>query len=142
MPVLTDTPDKIGLKSTWLLLLAKATGSLVLFGSVLSFVDLNKPWTVELSLQVLITAVVVGLVAFAVGLYSKQQLHCDLEKEFYLKQLSAREQEVAALLISDLSNKEICRRLFIEPNTLKTHIRHIYRKTYCSSRENFIERFK
>ncbi len=128
--------------STWWIYLAKATGSLVLFGSILSIVEIDKPWSMQLSIQVLATTVIVGTVAFAVGIYSKQQLSVKAQKEFYLKQLSAREYEVAMLLFTSLSNKEICAKLFIENNTLKTHIRHIFKKTNCTSREAFIERFQ
>jgi DNA-binding CsgD family transcriptional regulator len=140
--VLITKLNHIKPKSTWVLPVAKAGGTLVLFGSILSLVELNKPWSINLSIQVLATTVIVGGIAFAVGAYSKQQLNNNSQRDYYWRQLSMREQEVAHLLLTTFSNKEICQQLFIEPNTLKTHIRHIYKKTHATSRESFIQYFQ
>jgi NarL family two-component system response regulator LiaR len=43
-------------------------------------------------------------------------------------QLSAREQEVLALLVQGFSNTEIGSRLYLSPETIKTHVRHIMEK--------------
>lgn len=56
-------------------------------------------------------------------------------------QLSAREQEVLQEMLSGKSNKEICNRLFISNNTVKTHIRNIYRKTGVNTRATVINLF-
>lgn len=48
--------------------------------------------------------------------------------------LSAREAEVLALLCQGLSNEEVAERAFIGVNTVKTHIRTLYRKIGVSSR--------
>lgn len=48
--------------------------------------------------------------------------------------LSARELDVLALLDSDLQLRQIAERLFITQNTLKAHVRSIYRKLGVSSR--------
>ncbi len=48
--------------------------------------------------------------------------------------LTAREREVVQLLAAGRSNREIARCLFITPNTLKTHIRHIQRKLGTADR--------
>lgn len=48
--------------------------------------------------------------------------------------LSAREAEVLALVAQGLSNLEITQKLFISPNTLKSHIRQAYRKIGASTR--------
>lgn len=48
--------------------------------------------------------------------------------------LSAREVQVLRLLDSDLSGPEIARTLFISPNTVRTHIKHIFTKLDVSSR--------
>lgn len=48
--------------------------------------------------------------------------------------LSAREREVLALLDSDLSLREVADHLFITHNTIKVHLRSIYRKLGVSSR--------
>ncbi len=42
--------------------------------------------------------------------------------------LTEREREVLQNIVHGRSNDEICRALFISPNTLKTHIRHIQEK--------------
>ena len=48
--------------------------------------------------------------------------------------LSAREQEVLRLLPTRLSTREIADELFISTNTLKFHLRMIYRKLGVTSR--------
>ncbi len=48
--------------------------------------------------------------------------------------LSAREAEVLALLCQGLNNQEITERAFIGLNTVKTHIRTLYRKIGVDSR--------
>ncbi len=49
-------------------------------------------------------------------------------------ELSDREADVLRLLDSDLSTREIAEHLFLSPNTLKTHMRAVYRKLGVSSR--------
>ena len=65
----------------------------------------------------------------------KLALHIDtteklrfLTEMFEYCHLSHREQEVAIWIVQKLSNKEICKRLFISKPTLKTHLDHIYKK--------------
>ncbi|WP_137293896.1 DNA-binding response regulator [Nocardioides dongxiaopingii] len=48
--------------------------------------------------------------------------------------LSARESEVLGLICQGLSNEEITRRAWIGMNTVKTHIRNLYRKIGVESR--------
>jgi LuxR family maltose regulon positive regulatory protein len=48
--------------------------------------------------------------------------------------LSEREQQVLGLLGSELSGPDIARMLFISPNTLSTHTKHIFTKLGVSSR--------
>lgn len=48
--------------------------------------------------------------------------------------LTAREVEVAALVAQGLDNTTICSLLHLSPNTLKTHIRNLYRKIGAGSR--------
>lgn len=55
--------------------------------------------------------------------------------------LSQREQEVAKLIIQGMNNQEICDTLFIENNTVKTHLRNIYRKSNCSGRKELRDIF-
>ncbi len=42
--------------------------------------------------------------------------------------LTARESEVVALLAEGLTNRQIADALFVGPETVKTHIRHVFRK--------------
>ncbi|MCC8109777.1 MAG: LuxR C-terminal-related transcriptional regulator [Planctomycetes bacterium] len=49
--------------------------------------------------------------------------------------LTRRESAVAELLTLGLSNPEICATLFVSENTIRTHIKNIYRKTGAASRE-------
>jgi DNA-binding CsgD family transcriptional regulator len=48
--------------------------------------------------------------------------------------LSAREQEVAQMAASGLTDKEIARRLDISPTTVRTHVNHAFRKFGVNSR--------
>lgn len=42
--------------------------------------------------------------------------------------LSSREQEVLKLIMEGATNTEIARRLYVSPNTIKTHVRNILNK--------------
>jgi two-component system, NarL family, response regulator LiaR len=52
--------------------------------------------------------------------------------------LSEREAEVLVLVAEGLSNAEIAKRLFISPNSLKTHIRNGYRKLNVATRSQAV----
>jgi LuxR family maltose regulon positive regulatory protein len=54
--------------------------------------------------------------------------------------LSDREQQVLRLLDSELSGPEIARALFISPNTLRTHTKHVFTKLGVSSRREAVAR--
>ena len=49
--------------------------------------------------------------------------------------LSQQEIRVLKLLVAGLSNGEIARELVVSTNTVKTHVKSIYRKLNISSRE-------
>jgi DNA-binding CsgD family transcriptional regulator len=53
--------------------------------------------------------------------------------------LSIRELEIAQLLASELPVKKIADMLFISENTVKTHVRHIYKKTGTRNRHELAE---
>ena len=54
--------------------------------------------------------------------------------------LTTAELRVLRFLPSHLSFREIAEQLFVSPNTVKTHVRGIYRKLDVSSRGNAVER--
>lgn len=54
--------------------------------------------------------------------------------------LTAREQEVLALLPTRLTNRELAARYFVSVNTIKSHMSHIYRKLDVANRNEAIKR--
>ena len=56
--------------------------------------------------------------------------------------ISDREYDVLLLLAEGLSNKEIAERLFVSPNTIKTHLAHLYQKLEVSRRQQAINKAK
>jgi DNA-binding CsgD family transcriptional regulator len=54
--------------------------------------------------------------------------------------ISTREAEVLALIAAGYSNKVIARQLLISPNTVKTHVSHVFEKLEVASRTQAIER--
>ncbi len=55
-------------------------------------------------------------------------------------QLSTRELEVGELAVAGLSTRDIAQRLYISENTVKTHLRHVYRKTGTGGRGELLRR--
>lgn len=53
--------------------------------------------------------------------------------------LSPREEEIALLLLERTPYRNISEQLFISENTVKTHVRNIYKKAGVSSREELLE---
>ena len=60
--------------------------------------------------------------------------------EAALEHLTSREREVLRLLPTRLTHREIASELFVSPNTLKFHLRLIYRKLGVSSRADAVEK--
>ena len=56
------------------------------------------------------------------------------ERRPRLPSLTARELDVLALVAQGLTNREISRRLFISPATVRTHLEHVYAKLGVRSR--------
>ena len=57
-----------------------------------------------------------------------------------LEPLSEREQAILRFLPTTLSNREIAAELFVTTNTVKTHLRSIYRKLDVARRREAVER--
>jgi LuxR family maltose regulon positive regulatory protein len=57
----------------------------------------------------------------------------------HTQELSPRELAVLQLLDDERSNREIGRILYVSPNTVKAHIKSIYRKLGISSRKEAAE---
>jgi DNA-binding CsgD family transcriptional regulator/tetratricopeptide (TPR) repeat protein len=51
-----------------------------------------------------------------------------------LGELTPQERNVARLVARGLSNRQIAEQLFLSPNTIETHLRHIFQKTGVTSR--------
>lgn len=58
------------------------------------------------------------------------------------EQLTGREHEVAKLLINGDTYKQVAWRLSISPDTVRQHIKHIYRKLQINSRVQLINEFR
>ncbi|MCO5950470.1 response regulator [Mucilaginibacter flavidus] len=58
------------------------------------------------------------------------------------EQLTGREHEVAKLLINGDTYKQVAWRLNISPDTVRQHIKHIYRKLQINSRVQLINEFR
>jgi LuxR family maltose regulon positive regulatory protein len=56
------------------------------------------------------------------------------------ERLTGRELAVLALLPTPLSQRELAGSLFVSPNTLKTHLRAVYRKLGVDSRDEAVVR--
>lgn len=54
--------------------------------------------------------------------------------------ISARELEVLDFLARGHSNKEIAKALFVSPNTVKTHLAHLYQKLEVSRRTQAVQK--
>ncbi|MCC5933366.1 MAG: response regulator transcription factor [Candidatus Cyclonatronum sp.] len=58
-----------------------------------------------------------------------------------LEELTSREHEVLTSLASGLQNKEIAQQMFVSIDTIKTHIRNIYRKLEVRTRTEAVVKF-
>nr|BDT29884.1 response regulator transcription factor [Bacteriovorax sp. HI3] len=69
------------------------------------------------------------------------ELEQGLQKEMNKKQLSAKEFEVLNLLVKGYSNKIIAQKLECSPETVKTHLTSISRKTSIDNRDDLVTWF-
>ena len=62
-------------------------------------------------------------------------------KLFKQYNLTAKEVEVATMILQHKSYKEIADHMFLVPKTISKHASNIFKKTNCSKRQEFIEKF-
>jgi LuxR family maltose regulon positive regulatory protein len=58
----------------------------------------------------------------------------------FAETLSARESEILKLIAAGLSNKEVARTLAITPETVKSHVKHIFTKLKVEKRAQAVSR--
>ena len=63
----------------------------------------------------------------------------ELDKSRLYNQLSVQERKIFSLIKDGKSNKEIAAELYIEPSTVKSHIRNIYAKLEISNRKEVLD---
>lgn len=68
----------------------------------------------------------------------QKELVRSVEKE----ELTTREREVLTLISEAWTYKEIAHRLHISPETVKTHLRNIYRKLQVSGKMEALNKFR
>lgn len=69
---------------------------------------------------------------------AQQKKTLDVKEQIALPQLTKREQTIVHLVSSGAQNKEIAEQLHISPNTVKTHIYSLFRKTSSRNRVELI----
>lgn len=130
------------LSNNELRVILKFSSIFILLCFLSSLVGLNEVWTFKLSAQPIVTIILIGTMAFAIGYSWNDSLAIHSTRKKLLQLLTTREKEILQLILDGKSNKEICSQLFIEQNTLKTHIKNIYKKTNCSKRDECINLFQ
>lgn len=68
-----------------------------------------------------------------------EKLH--LNQDFQMEEFTPREKEVLYLMLMGQKNPEIIEKLGISKNTLKTHVRNIYRKAEVKNRSELLFKF-
>lgn len=64
-----------------------------------------------------------------------------IHKDFLIDDFTKKEKEIFFLMLTDHKNPEIAEKLGISKNTLKTHIRNIYRKALVKNRSELLFKF-
>ena len=90
-------------------------------------------------------ALLIGEIAYILFLRKKNTQINDSNNNSELNKLdllSKKEKEVIELMLKEMSNKEIAQTLFIETNTVKSHITKIYQKLEVNSRQELLNTYK
>lgn len=75
------------------------------------------------------------------SIYLDEKLEQDLKNESNKKQLSSREFEILSFIVKGYSNKMIAKLLECSPETVKTHMSSIARKTAIDNRDELVSWF-
>lgn len=75
------------------------------------------------------------------GPRKRQDFACN-ERALQTLGISEREYEVLCLLARGLANQEIADKLHVSPNTVKTHLAHLYEKLGVSRRTQAVHKSK
>ena len=78
--------------------------------------------------------------ALGAGVMAPTRVHVRGPAALVLDPITERELEVLKLLDCELSNREIAARMFVSLATVKTHIKHLYRKLGVSARHQAVAR--
>jgi LuxR family maltose regulon positive regulatory protein len=81
-----------------------------------------------------------SFVAELLAAFEKRAPNVDLARAAVLEPLSERERAVLRYLPTMMSNVEIAAELFVTSNTVKTHLKSIYRKLGVARRRDAVER--
>ena len=88
--------------------------------------------TDEKTFRAAILAVMKGEFYFDVESVAGHERESDLHRFNHVEELSAREKELASLIISGNNEQELAELLFISKNTVRTHKKNIFRKLNVS----------
>lgn len=78
-----------------------------------------------------------GLWSIGIGRGGSLEARCARAARTY--DLTRREEEILALLLQGRTRSEIARELFVSGDTVKTHIRNLYRKTGVAGKDQLVE---
>ena len=70
-----------------------------------------------------------------------KHFHKPPEHALEMESLSPREEEVLELLAEGYSNKEIAAKLFVDFQTVCSHLKHIYQKLHVRSRTDALLKY-
>lgn len=107
---------------------------------------LEYTWTVRMlstELYVLAVALAFAGLGLALGLSFGARPPATFETNRRVLEylgISERERQVLALVAAGLSNREIAARLFVSPNTVKTHLSHLYGKLEVTRRTEAVRK--